>query len=72
MYIPYIRDTGNLITSFTVILMKKNGGTTLPGGRVSRQSQGGGCNLIYFFDILSRHLKKKYLHTMKLKLKEHV
>ena len=57
--------------------MKKIGGTTLPGGRVSRQSQrvrGGCCNLFSFKETLIRH-SEKYLHTtctMMLKLTEHV
>ena len=40
----------------------KNGGTTLPGGRVSRQNQRvrNGCNLFHFLDILSRHFEKYY------------
>ena len=50
---------------------KTNGGTTLPGGRVSRQSQRVRGWFLIFFDILSRHFEK-YLHTMKLKLTEHV
>ena len=56
-----------------VIFMKKIGGTTLPGGRVSCQSQrvGGGCNFFQFLEILIRHFEK-YLHTMMLKLTEHV
>ena len=53
--------------------MKKIGGTTLPGGRVSRQSQrvGGCCDLFSFKKTLIRHFEK-YLHTMMLKLTEHV
>ena len=54
--------------------MKKNGGTTSPGGRVSRQSQrvkGGCCDLFSFKKTLIRHFEK-YLHTMMLKLTEHV
>ena len=55
--------------------MKKNGGTPLPGGRVSRQSQRvRGVDAT--FSVLRKHkfaiLKKKYLHTMMLKLTEHV
>ena len=60
-------------TSFAVIFMKKIGGTTLPGGRVSRQSQRGGVDAT--FSVLRkqkiRHFEK-YLHTMMLKLTEHV
>ena len=42
---------------------KKNGGSTLPGRRKSRQSQRvrGECNPFhgfFFFDILNHHLKK--------------
>ena len=54
--------------------MKKNGGTTLPGGRVSRQSQrvrGGCCDLSSLKKTLIRHFEK-YLHIMMLKLTEHV
>ena len=64
---------GNLFYILCGNVDEKNEGTTLPGGRVSRQSQRvrGGCNLFHFFDILSRHFGK-YPSTMKLKLTEHV
>ena len=65
---------GNLFYILCSHFREKNGGTTLPGGRVSRQSMrigGGGCNLFQLLDILIRHFEK-YLHTMMLKLKEHV
>ena len=54
-------------------MKKKNGGTTLPGGRVSRQSQRvrGWMQPFSVLDILIRHFEK-YLHTMKLKLTKHV
>ena len=54
--------------------MKKNGGTTLPGGRVSRQSQrvrGAVATFSVFKKTLIRHFEK-YLHTMMLKHTEHV
>ena len=54
--------------------MKKNWGTTLIGGRVSRQKsegEGGGCNLFSFKKTLIRHFEK-YLHTMMVKLTKHV
>ena len=53
--------------------MEKNWGYHLTRGRVSRQSQRvrGGCNLFQFLDILISHFEK-YLHTMMLKLTEHV
>ena len=35
-----IGHLSNLLYSFAVILMKKSWGTTLPGGRVSRQVRG--------------------------------
>ena len=54
--------------------MKKIGGTMLPGGRVSRQSQRvRGVDAT--FSVLRKHkfaILKKYLHTMMLKLTEHV
>ena len=56
-------------------MKNKIGGTTLPGGRVSRQSQrvGGGVDATSFSfkKTLIRHFEK-YLHTMMLKLTEHV
>ena len=61
---------GISFTSFVVILMKKKWGYHLTGGRVSRQSQRmrwGGWNLFQFFEILSHHFEKKYMH-MKLSL----
>ena len=45
---------------------KKIGGTTLPGGRVSRQSQRVG-GLMQPLKTLIRHFEK-YLHTMMLNL----
>ena len=54
--------------------MKKNEGTTLPGGRVSRQSQrmrGVDATFSVFRKQKIRHFEK-YLHTMMLKLTEHV
>ena len=54
--------------------MKKIGSTTLPGGRVSRQSQrvrGVDATFFSFKKTLIRHFEK-YLHTMILKLTEHV
>ena len=55
--------------------MKKIRGTTLPGGKVSRQSQrmGGGVDATFsvFRKQKIRHFEK-YLHTMVLKLTEHV
>ena len=48
---------------------KKNWGTTLPGGRVNRE--GGCCNRFSFKKTLILHFEK-YLHTMMLKLTEHV
>ena len=54
--------------------MKKNGGTTLPGGRVSRQSQrvrGVGATFSVFRKQKFRHFEK-YLHLIMLKLTEHV
>ena len=53
--------------------MKKNG-TTLPGGRVSRQSQRV-RGVVATFSVLIKHefaILKKYLDTMMLKLTEHV
>ena len=55
--------------------MKKIGGTTLPGGRVSRQSQRM-MGVDATFSVLRKHKfailkKKKYLHTMMLILTEH-
>ena len=56
-------------------MKKKIGGTTLPGDRVSRQSQrvGGGVDATFsvFRKQKIRHFEK-YLHTMMLKLTEHV
>ena len=54
--------------------MKKIGGTTLPGGRVSRQSQrvrGVDATFSVFRKQKICHFEK-YLHTMMLKLTEHV
>ena len=55
--------------------MKKLGGTTLPVGRVSRQSQRvrGGVDATFsvFRKQKIRHFEK-YLHTMMLKLTKHV
>ena len=54
--------------------MKKIGGTTLPGGRVSRQSQrvrGVDATFSVFRKQKIRHFEK-YLHTMMLKPTEHV
>ena len=54
--------------------MKKFGGTTLPGGRVSRQSQrvmGVDATFFSFKKTLTCHFEK-YLHTMMLKLTEHI
>ena len=41
-------------TSFAVIFMKKIGGTTLPGGRVSRQSQRM-RGVVATFSVLRKH-----------------
>ena len=54
--------------------MKENGGTTLPRGRVSRQSQrvrGVDATFSVFRKQKIRHFEK-YLHSMMLKLTEHV
>ena len=56
--------------------MKKKWGYHLTRGRVSRQSQRvrGWMQPFSVLDILIRHFEKKniYLHTMMLKLREHV
>ena len=41
------------------------------GEAVKVREWGGGCNFFQFLDILIRH-SEKYLHTMVLKLTEHV
>ena len=52
---------------------QQNRGTTLPGGRVSRQRQRmiGWLQPFQFLEILSRQFEK-YVRIMKLKLTEHV
>ena len=54
--------------------MNKIGGTTLPGGRVSRQSQRvrGVDATFSVFRKQEIHHFEKYLHTMMLKLTEQV
>ena len=55
-------------------MLKEDGGNTLPGGRVSRQSQrvrGVDATFSVFRKQKIRHFEK-YLHTMMLKLTEHV
>ena len=46
------------------------GGTTLPGGRVSRQSQRVRGGLLRPLTLILHF--EKYLHTVMLKLTEHV
>ena len=66
--------TGNVLYILCGHFHEKNGGTTLPWDRVSRQSQrvkGVDATFFSFMKTLIRHFEK-YLHTMMLKLTEHV
>ena len=64
---------GNLFYILCGHFHEKIGCNTLPGGRVSRKSEGKGscCNLFSFQKTLIRHFEI-YLHTMMMKLTEHV
>ena len=71
----YQGHIGNLFYILCGHFHEKNWGCHLTRFRVSRQSQrmreGGCCNLFSFKKKIIRHFEK-YLHTMMLKLTEHV